>query len=210
MDKIEREIRDLTEKLLHHQHLYYVRSNPEISDREYDALFDRLQFLEETYPQYADDNSPTKRVGVDLDNRFEERDHKIAVLSLDKAYTTDEILKWIRKHIDYAEKSIDFVIEEKLDGASIVLEYQKGVLTEALTRGNGIRGNVVTENVRTIKSVPLRLSEPIDLLVRGEIFIEKNDFERYNHEFDGKYSNPRNLASGSLRQLKSSLVSSVP
>ncbi len=210
MNKIEKEIEKLSETLLFHQNLYYIKSTPVISDREYDLFFDKLLQLEKKYPEYIKENSPSKRVGVDLDNRFVEKKHKIPVLSLDKEYTIDGINKWIDKNIEFAEKQIGFMVEEKLDGASIVLYYEKGYLREALTRGDGSKGNVVTTNVRTIRNVPLRLSEKITLSIRGEIFIKKEDFITYNKKFDNKYSNPRNLASGSLRQLKSSLVSEVP
>ncbi len=210
MNKIKEEIRDLSEKLLYHQSLYYIKSAPIISDIEYDALFDRLLYLEKEYPQYAKEDSPTKRIGVDLDNQFAEKEHKIPVLSLDKEYTIEGINKWVQKNIDFAERQIGFVLEEKLDGASIVLYYERGILKEALTRGDGKKGNLVTANVKTIKNVPLKLTEPVTLSVRGEIFIKKDDFTKYNKKFENKYSNPRNLASGSLRQLKSSLVAEVP
>ena len=210
MNRIKKEIERLSEKLLFHQDLYYIKSTPEISDREYDSYFDKLLQLEKKYPEFAYENSPTRRVGVDLDNRFIEKEHKIPVLSLDKEYTIDGINKWIKKNIDFAEKQIGFIIEEKMDGASIVLYYEKGYLKEALTRGDGKKGNVVTANVRTIKNVPLRLPEKLTLSVRGEIFIKKDDFITYNKKLDNKYSNPRNLASGTLRQLKSTIVSDVP
>lgn len=210
MTNIKKEMDSLSDKLLFHQNLYYIKSAPTISDREYDLLFDKLMQLEKEYPEYAKENSPTRRVGVDLDNSFAEKEHKIPVLSLDKEYTIEGINKWIQKNTDFAEKQIGFIIEEKMDGASIVLYYEKGYLKEALTRGDGKRGNVVTANIRTIKNVPLKLSEELSLSVRGEIFINKDDFITYNKKFDNKYSNPRNLASGSLRQLKSSMVSDVP
>jgi len=120
MNKIKEEIGDLSKKLLYHQSLYYIKSAPIISDIEYDALFDRLLYLEKEYPQYAKEDSPTKRIGADLDNQFAEKEHRIPVLSLDKEYTVEGINKWIQKNIDFAERQIDFVLEEKLDGASIV------------------------------------------------------------------------------------------
>jgi len=210
MDEIKKEIEALSEKLLYHQKLYYTESAPEISDLEYDILFDKLVALEKKHPQLVNINSPTKRVGSDLDNSFAEMEHTVPVLSLDKEYSFEGIIKWVEKNINLVKRKINFVIEEKLDGASIVLYYENGNLKNALTRGNGKIGNVVTENVRTIKNIPLRLSEPVTVAVRGEIFIKKNDFLKYNKKFDNKYSNARNLASGSLRQMKSSIVSDVP
>jgi len=210
MKNIKKEIEELSKKIQYHQNLYYKNAKPEISDREYDLLFDKLLELERKYPEFSDKNSPTKRIGSDLDNNFPEKEHKIPVLSLDKEYSIDGIINWIVKNKKNANQEIGFIIEEKLDGASIVLYYEKGDLKEALTRGDGKKGNLVTENIRTVKNIPLKLSKQVNLAVRGEIFIEKESFLIYNKRFDNKYSNPRNLASGSLRQLKSSLVSQVP
>jgi DNA ligase (NAD+) len=209
MDSKKR-IEELTTALLRHQYLYYVKAEPEISDREYDRLFDELIELEKKYPELALENSPSKRVGSDLDNAFPEKEHTIPVLSLDKEYTTEELEKWLGKTLKNANQELGFVVEEKIDGASIVLYYKNGQLDSALTRGNGIVGNDVIENVRTIKQVPLVTHETSDFAVRGEIFIKRSDFSTYNRSFEDKYSNPRNLAAGSLRNLKSSLVANVP
>jgi DNA ligase (NAD+) len=207
---IENRIRELSSLLLKHQYLYYVKAQPEISDLEYDRLFDELVTLENEYPQLADVNSPTKRVGSDLDNTFPERRHTVPVLSLDKEYSTDELAKWLEKTVKNAERPLGFVVEEKMDGASIVLYYKDGMLEAAVTRGDGSRGNDVTGNIRTIPQVPLKIEEKGELAVRGEVYISKSDFEKYNKTFDNKYANPRNLAAGSLRNLKSSLVAQVP
>jgi DNA ligase (NAD+) len=209
MDK-KKQIEELSADLLRHQYLYYVKAEPEISDLEYDKLFDELVSLEEEFPQFSLENSPTKRVGSDLDNTFPEKEHSIPVLSLDKEYNTEELEKWVNKTIANAGKNISFVVEEKIDGASIVLYYQNGRLASALTRGNGIVGNDVTENIRTIKQIPLITAEHSDFAVRGEIFIKKSEFESYNRKFDNRYSNPRNLTAGSLRNIKSSVVARIP
>lgn len=195
---------------MRHQCLYYVKARPEISDREYDRMFDELVALERRFPQLVNDNSPTKRIGSDLDNRFPEKQHEIPVLSLDKEYAVEGLKKWvhrIRKNID---EQLGFVVEEKIDGASIVLYYKNGSLETALTRGNGFFGNEVTENVRTIRQVPLMIDQPLDCAVRGEIYITKSNFETYNSALENRYSNPRNLAAGSLRNIKSSVVSAIP
>jgi DNA ligase (NAD+) len=207
---IKKRIEELSKELLRHQYLYYVKAEPEISDREYDRMFDELLELEKKYPELTPGNSPTKRVGSDLDNTFPEKKHTIPVLSLDKEYTGEELEKWLTKTIKNAHRGLSFVVEEKIDGASIVLYYKTGQLESALTRGNGIVGNDVIENVRTIKQVPLVTDETTDFTVRGEIYIKKSEFDTYNQTFDNKYSNPRNLAAGSLRNIKSSVVANVP
>jgi DNA ligase (NAD+) len=207
---IKKRIEQLSKELLKHQYLYYVKAEPEISDLEYDRLFDELVELEKKYPQSAWPNSPTKRVGSDLDNTFPGKEHTIPVLSLDKQYTIEELEKWVNKTINNAGQALSFVVEEKIDGASIVLYYKNGGLESALTRGNGVVGNDVSENVRTIKQVPLVTEETSNFAVRSEIFIKKSDFGTYNRAFENKYANPRNLAAGSLRNIKSSVVAKVP
>ncbi|MCP5103498.1 MAG: DNA ligase (NAD(+)) LigA [bacterium] len=207
---IKEKIEKLTDELLKHQHLYYVEAEPEIPDTQYDALFDELTELETKYPQYASENSPTKRVGSDLDNAFPEKEHAVPVLSLDKEYTVEGLEKWITKTVKNADQPLGFVVEEKIDGASIVLYYKSGKLDAALTRGNGLVGNDVTENIRTIKQLPLITHEAADIAVRGEIYINKSEFNRFNAAFDDKYANPRNLAAGSLRNIKSTVVAKVP
>jgi DNA ligase (NAD+) len=207
---IKKRIEELAKELLRHQYLYYVKVQPEISDREYDRMFDELVELEKKYPDWVLENSPTKRVGSDLDNAFPEKEHTIPVLSLDKEYSGEELEKWLPKTVKNANRELSFVVEEKIDGASIVLYYKTGQLESALTRGSGIVGNDVIENVRTIKQVPLVTDEIPDFTVRGEIYIKKSEFDTYNQTFDNKYSNPRNLAAGSLRNIKSSVVANVP
>lgn len=206
----KKRIEELSGDLLRHQYLYYVKAQPEIPDQEYDRLFDELLALEKKYPQWAWENSPTRRVGSDLDNAFPEREHTVPVLSLDKVYNNETLQKWLDKTVKNSGRELGFVVEEKMDGASIVLYYKKGRLEAALTRGNGYRGNDVTENIRTIPQVPLVIEEPGELAVRGEVYIAKPDFAVYNRTFENRYSNPRNLAAGSLRNNKSSLVARVP
>ena len=207
---IKIKIEEISAKLLKYQYHYYVLADPIVSDNEYDRLFDQLLDFEKNYPELAQKNSPTKRVGSDLDNTFAEMEHSVSVLSLDKEYTGEGITKWVDKISAGSDMKAEYVVEEKLDGASIVLYYKKGILETALTRGDGVRGSVVTENVRTIGQIPLVLPEEIDIAVRGEIFIKKSEFEKFNKKFENKYSNPRNLAAGSLRNLKSLTVAGVP
>jgi DNA ligase (NAD+) len=207
---IKKRIEELSKELLRHQYLYYVKAEPEIPDKEYDRMYDELVELEKKYPDLVLENSPTKRVGSDLDNTFPEKEHTIPVLSLEKEYTGEELEKWLGKTIKNVDRDLSFVVEEKIDGASIVLYYKTGQLESALTRGNGIVGNDVIENVRTIKQVPLVTPGNSDFAVRGEIYIKKSDFDTYNQTFENKYSNPRNLAAGSMRNIKSSVAANVP
>jgi len=200
----------LSGELLRHQHLYYVQARPEVSDAEYDRLLDELLLLEKKFPQFAGANSPSRRVGSDLDNTFPEREHTVPVLSLDKIYRGDDLQQWLLKTAAISGASVGFTVEEKIDGASIVLYYEGGELLYALTRGNGFSGNDVSDNVRTISQVPLRIAETGRLAVRGEIYIQRADFERYNAGQAEKYANPRNLAAGSLRNLKSAQTARVP
>ena len=206
----QRRIVELSRLLLHHQYQYHVLARPEISDREYDRLFDELQDLERRFPHLSMANSPTRRVGSDLDNALDEREHGVEVLSLDKEYAVDDVVEWMNKLSDRHGDGTGFVVEEKLDGASVVLYYRDGELETALTRGDGRKGNDITANVRTIHSIPLVLESAADLVVRGEVFMHRDDFLAYNQALDNRYSSPRNLAAGTLRQLKSAFVARVP
>jgi len=204
------EIKRLSELLRRYEHEYYVQNAPSVSDREYDELYDRLVALERIFPDLVTSDSPTRRVGSDLSSELPEVEHTIPVLSLDKAYSFDDILSWARKTIASVERDLAFIVEEKIDGASIVLYYEEGLLARGVTRGNGVRGNDITENVRTIRSIPLRLSRPVTVAVRGEIYLPLDRFQEINASLEVPYANPRNLASGSLRRVKSSDVAKIP
>ena len=209
MDYLSRS-RELRELLTEYQKAYYVTGRPLVSDLEYDRLFDELLLLEKEHPELRTPDSPTQRVGSDLSSDFPEVEHTIPVLSLDKAYSDTEILSWIEKTIRNTGENLSFVLEEKLDGFSIVLYYENGLLSRAVTRGNGFVGNDVTANVKTIYSVPLRLNEDIDIAVRGEVFLKKAEFEKINATLAEPYANPRNLAAGTIRRNKSSETAQVP
>lgn len=208
MDPKER-IKTLAEELTRHQHLYYVLAEPAISDSRYDALFDELAELERRYPQYRLPDSPTQRVGSDLDQSFPQKPHQAPVLSLDKANTPLQLLSWVEK-IRLQHPEIELIMEDKIDGLSIVLHYQGGLLVSALTRGDGERGNEIGENVKTIRQIPLRVSCSEPFIVRGEIYLEKEDFARLNQDQDKRFANPRNLAAGSIRLSRSSQVARIP
>lgn len=201
---------ELGDLLLKYQHAYYVDGRPLVSDLEYDRLFDELSLLEKENPSLRTPDSPTQRVGSDLTSDFPEVKHSIPVLSLDKAYSDGEVLNWISKTMRNTGESLSFVLEEKIDGFSVVLYYEKGVLARAVTRGNGFVGNDVTANAKTIQTIPLRLTEPVDIAVRGEIYLGKDVFERMNSTLDEPYANPRNLAAGTIRRNKSSETAQVP
>ncbi len=207
---LEQEYDRLVRDLQRLQHAYYVEQTSLVSDREYDRLFDRLIELEQAHPELKRSDSPSLRVGSDLSGELPETEHTIPVLSLDKAYSLPDLQGWMDRTARRAGRHLSFAAEEKIDGAAIVLYYREGVLDRAVTRGNGFAGNDVTGNVRTIRQVPLRLTEPVTIAVRGEIFLAKSDFEKIAREGETVYANPRNLAAGSLRRVKSSETARVP
>lgn len=204
------EIRRLSDVLHRYQYEYFIENSPSVSDREYDRLFDELLRLEREHPELRRPDSPALRVGSDLTHELPEVEHTIPVLSLDKAYTHDELLSWIDKTVRAADRDLSFAVEEKIDGISIVLYYEDGVLRRAVTRGNGLVGNDVTPNVRTIRSVPLRLREPDTVAVRGEVYLPRDRFQEINEKLEVPFANPRNLAAGTIRRIKSSDVAAIP
>ncbi len=209
-DQARQEVQELAELLRRYQYEYFIEGQPSVSDREYDRLFDRLAEIEQRYPDLKQPDSPTQRVGSDLTESFPEVEHTVPVLSLDKAYTAEEVRDWIRRTSERSGRALTFVVEEKIDGVSIVLYYENGRLVRAVTRGNGFVGNDITGNVKTIPTVPLRLPEAVDVAVRGEIYLPKNRFQELNRTMETPYANPRNLAAGTLRRIKSSEVARVP
>jgi DNA ligase (NAD+) len=209
-EKIKEEIEKLRELLRQYQYDYYVLSRSTVTDAEYDGLMDRLILLESTYPEFASEDSPSQKVGSDLTQSFPEIEHTIPVLSLDKCTSFEELKNWTTKTEKNAGRELSFVVEEKIDGASIVLYYEEGKMARAVTRGNGVRGNEITGNVKTIGAIPLKLKKPVTIAVRGEIFLPIRFFEDINSRMDVPYANPRNLASGTLRRVKSSEVADIP
>ena len=210
MDITER-LNELKKLIVKYQDSYYKTGKSEVSDSEYDRLFDELLNIEKGHPELITADSPSKRVGSDLTQDFPEVSHTIPVLSLDKAYTIEEIYSFIKRvGTELNNDDLSFILEEKIDGFSIVLYYEDGFLVRAITRGNGYVGNDVTENVKTIKTVPLKLTEKVNIAVRGEIFLLKNDFKKINESLEDTFANPRNLASGTIRRIKSSETAKVP
>ena len=210
-------IEELRNKLHHHNYLYYIKDAPEISDIEFDQILNELVSLENKYPQYFDANSPSQRVGSSLSNSFKTFNHKYRMYSLENSYSREDLVKWnerIEKNL--GKNNLSFSCELKLDGVSISLSYEKGLLKKALTRGDGIQGDDVTENIKTINSIPLKLNRTIDydFTIRGEVIIEKKDFTEMNkireRNGDTKYMNPRNTASGSIKLINSLEVKKRP
>ena len=199
-------------------HLYYVEQAPEISDDEYDRLFRELQAIEERFPDLLTADSPTQRVGAPPSGEFAEVVHTLPMLSLSNVVDLGELEAWKRRASEHVEiEEFEYVCELKIDGLAISCTYENGVLARAATRGDGLRGEDVTANVRTIRSVPLRLNGddvPGTVELRGEVYFPLPAFERMNRERDAEglplYVNPRNTASGALRQLDSRVTASRP
>ncbi len=222
-DQAKQRIEELTTVLNEHNHKYYVLNNPSISDFEFDKLLKELELLETAFPDFASFNSPTKRVGGDITEKFEKVKHRYPMLSLSNTYSREEIQEWeARVHKSLGElqstdlftqeKSVEYVMELKYDGLAISLTYENGKLIRALTRGDGETGEDITANVRTIRTVPLQLRGNFPSLfdIRGEVFLPRKEFDRLNAERaeqgEELYANPRNTAAGRLKQQDSGEV----
>ena len=206
-------IKALREALEQHNYNYYVLSAPTISDREFDEMMKELQTLEEAHPEYADPHSPTQRVGSDLSKEFEQVVHKYPMLSLGNTYSEDEVKDFYERIARDLNEPFEIVAELKYDGTSISLTYEDGRLVRAVTRGDGTRGDDVTANVKTIRSVPLKLMGdryPATFEIRGEILLPWAEFDRLNKEREEQeeplFANPRNAASGTLKQQNPAVV----
>lgn len=201
----EEEIRQLTRTLEHHNYLYYVCDAPEIPDYEYDRMLRRLEELEQAYPELRLPDSPTQRVGGAALEQFEPVRHEVPLESLQDVFSFDE-LREFDAHLREADAQAAYTVEPKVDGLSVALEYVDGVFVRGATRGDGLVGEDVTENLKTVRSIPLRLEDaPRRLIVRGEVFMPKAVFHALNEaraeRGESLFANPRNAAAGSLRQL---------
>ena len=216
---LQQEIDELRERIRHHEHRYFVLDSPEISDAEFDSLMQRLRGLEELDPSLITPQSPTQRVGGKPREGVSQVSHSVPLLSLDNAYTDGELREFDRRVRESSgRETIEYVAEMKLDGMSMSVIYQNGKLLRAVTRGDGTVGEDVTENARTIRSLPLSLASsareaaklPDRFEVRGEVILEKKGFERLNREREqqglSQFANPRNAAAGSIRMLEPSIV----
>jgi len=213
--EFKKKIEDLRKKIRHHDYLYYVLSQPEVSDKEYDDLMCRLKELEEEYPQFKTSDSPTVRVGGGILEGFKTVKHKQKMLSLDNTYSFDELREWQeRVHKGLGKLSqIEYVAEHKIDGVSANITYEQGRLSIGATRGDGETGEDVTQNIKTIRSIPLILlgkNIPDFLEIRGEVYMETKDFNILNKEREKAgevlFANPRNATSGSLKLLDTNIV----
>ena len=201
---MEQVIKDLRKKLLYHARLYYVEDAPEISDYEYDRMYAELKNLEEAHPEFFDAASPTQRVGGKPLDKFEKVTHTVRMDSLDDVFSFEELKEFLDR-VDQTVPKAVYSVEPKIDGLSVSLRYENGVFVQGATRGDGQEGEDVTQNLRTVFSIPLTLTEPLTLTVRGEVYMPRRTFERLNlaREATGQtlLANPRNAAAGSLRQL---------
>ncbi|MFL2948609.1 MAG: NAD-dependent DNA ligase LigA [Nitrospinales bacterium] len=214
----KKEIESLRKTIHTHDHQYYVKNFPSISDREYDSLYHRLKELESRYPQWVTPDSPTQRVGGKLGQRFRQITHPAPMLSLDNTYNVDEVRAFHQRIIkglpDVAEDSIEYIVELKFDGLAVALTYENGRLVRGTTRGDGKKGEDITANLKTIRSIPLEISsEPFKKIeVRGEVYMPKKEFQRLNaiREVEGEtpFANPRNAAAGALRVLDPAITDS--
>jgi DNA ligase (NAD+) len=205
-------ILSLSKEIDQHNYHYYVESNPQISDYDFDMLLNRLQQLELEHPEFAYDYSPTKRVGGDITKKFESVVHRFPMLSLANTYSEEEIIDWETRLKKVTDEELNFVCELKYDGVAIGIRYENGIMTRAVTRGDGTQGEDITANVRTIRSIPLKLIGhfPDDFEIRGEIFMPLASFNALNAEREeiGEqlFANPRNTASGTLKMQDSKVV----
>src|SRR3989338_6874615 len=224
MQDIKIRVKKLKETINHHRYLYHVLDRQEISDAALDSLKHELAELEKQYPQYASPDSPTQRIGGKPLDKFAKVVHKVRQWSFGDAFTEKDIRDFderVKRMLAKKPPSTseveggktEYVCELKIDGFKIVLTYENGILKTAATRGDGVTGEDVTQNIKTIESIPLKLEKPINIVVEGEIWMSKNEFERLNKEQGEKnmphFANPRNAAAGSIRQLDPFVAASI-
>lgn len=220
MTDIQNQINQLRKTLRHHEYQYHVLDNPEIPDSEYDRLFHQLKALEQQHPELITADSPTQRVGAKPSAGFAQITHELPMLSLDNAFSDEEIyafMKRIQDRLMSLPDNLEFCCEPKLDGLAVSILYENGVLVQAATRGDGMTGEDITLNIRTVRNIPLQLltdNPPARLEVRGEVFMPQAGFDKLNEEALAKgektFANPRNAAAGSLRQLDPKITSQRP
>lgn len=213
----KKRIDELNKLTAYYAKKYYDDDNPEISDFEYDMLMVELKNLEMQFPEFITKESLTQHVGGTVKEGFEKVEHEVPLQSLQDIFNFDDLYAFderVKKSLDGINEKLEYVVETKIDGLSVSLEYKNGIFVRGATRGNGLVGEDITENLRTIKNIPEKLSEDVDITVRGEVFIGKEEFEKMNQEREENeeplFANARNAAAGSLRQLDSSITAKRP
>ncbi|MDR1761119.1 MAG: NAD-dependent DNA ligase LigA, partial [Bacteroidales bacterium] len=208
MEPVKERILKLTKEINKHNHNYYVLSQPSISDFQFDKMLEELISLEKEYPQFRQPDSPTLRVGSDLSNTFAAVEHEFPMLSLGNTYSEEELREFHKRVVKELEQEPEYVCELKFDGASISITYENNFFCRAVTRGDGTKGDDVTENIKTIKSIPLFIQGgniPQKFEIRGEIIMPHKVFEKLNSERESNgeplFANPRNAASGSIKMI---------
>ena len=213
-EDIKLQIDNLIDKINYHSDKYYNQDTPEISDFEYDMLMKELIKLEAENPEFKRVDSPSNRVGGMALDKFDQVTHKNPMLSLSNAYSAEDLRDFDRRVREMTDGNVEYVVEFKIDGLSVGITYENGEFKSAATRGNGIIGEDISKNAMTIKSIPLKIDDKREIIVRGEVYISKENFEKvneYQEEHDLQiFANPRNLAAGSLRQLDSKLTAKRP
>ena len=211
---IEQKINELIDKINYHNERYYNEDNPEISDMEYDNLVKELIRLEEENPKLKRIDSPTNRVGGIALEKFNQITHKVPMLSLSNAYSDSDLKDFDKRVRDMVKDEVEYVVEFKIDGLSVGLTYNNGEFQYGATRGNGVIGEDITQNLMTIKSIPLKINDSEEVIVRGEVYISKDNFNKINEKQEEQglqiFANPRNLAAGTLRQLDPKLTAKRP
>lgn len=217
LEKAKVEVKNLREKLEYYAKLYYDMDSPAISDYEYDMMMNRLKALEKEFPELITSDSLTQKVGGHVKEEFKEVVHEVPLQSLQDIFSFEELKEFddrVRKVAEENNEELKYVVETKIDGLSTALKYENGILVQGATRGNGLIGEDVTNNLKTIKSIPKKLKENIDITVRGEVFIGTKEFDKMNEEREileqPLFANARNAAAGSLRQLDSKITASRP
>ena len=204
-------IDELRKKVSYHAKKYYVYDSPEISDYEYDMMYAELLRLEAEHPECFSPDSPTQRVGGKPLEKFGKVEHAVQMNSLSDVFSFDELSEFLSRVSEQIESPV-YSVEPKIDGLSVALTYEKGIFVKGATRGDGVIGEDVTANLKTVFSIPLKLAEPLDLCVRGEVYMPRASFERINENLAKKgkplMANPRNAAAGSLRQLDPRITAS--
>ncbi|CZQ99239.1 nad-dependent dna ligase active site [Trichococcus palustris] len=211
-EETQNRINALKEKLNQFSYEYYVLDKPSVSDREYDLLYHELEKLEKKFPNLITADSPTQRIGDNVLPGFQKVQHDVPMLSLGDAFSQEDLLDFDQRIKKLTEKPVQYICELKIDGLAVSLHYENGLFTRGATRGDGTVGEDITQNLRTIKAIPLRLKQPLSFEVRGECYMPKDSFVKLNEDRDEKgldvFANPRNAAAGSMRQLDSSVTAS--